>query len=345
MNTERERGSFWERTASLIVDNYKLLMLIFAALMVFSLFSSAWVNVEEDITAYLPESAEAKRGLVIMEQEFESFASARILIEDITYPEAKKLAAKLRDTEGVLQLSFEDNVLNYKEYTALFEITFEGGNMDRLSLDAMEQIKKELSSRSYYIYSEVGSSLSDIVAQEMLGVIGLVAVVVVAVLVFVTSTYGEVLVLLGAFLCSAILNMGTNFLMGTISFVSDSIAVVMQLALSVDYAIIFCNRYKEEHEFLPRKESVKKALALSIPEISASSLTTVAGLAAMTFMEFSLGADMGFVLIKAVLLSLLSVFLFMPGLLMLFGGLMDKTKHRSFVPKIPLLLSSCMKMA
>ena len=123
--------------------------------------------------------------------------------------------------------------------------------------------------------------------------------------------------------------------MGTISFVSNSVTVVLQLALSIDYAIIFCNRYKEEHERLPIREADIVALSKAIPEIASSSLTTIGGLVAMMFMQFGIGRDMALCLIRAIFLSLLSVFLLMPGLLMLFGKLMDKTRHKSFIPKIP----------
>ena len=132
-----------------------------------------------------------------------------------------------------------------------------------------------------------------------------------------------------------IMNLGTNFLLGKISFVSNSVTSILQLALSLDYAVIFCNRYKEEHQTLPIREAVIVALSKAIPEIGASSLTTIGGLIAMMFMQFKIGTDMAICLIKSILFALLSVFVVMPGLLMLFGPLMDRTEHRNFVPKIP----------
>ena len=111
--------------------------------------------------------------------------------------------------------------------------------------------------------------------------------------------------------------------------------IVLQLALSIDYAVIFCNRYKEEHATLGIREADIVALSKAIPEISSSSLTTVGGLIAMLFMQYGIGPDMAICLIKAIFFSLLSVFTLMPGLIMLFGPWMDKTKHKSFIPKIP----------
>ncbi|MBR5375702.1 MAG: MMPL family transporter, partial [Lachnospiraceae bacterium] len=126
-----------------------------------------------------------------------------------------------------------------------------------------------------------------------------------------------------------------NFLFGKISFVSNSVTVVLQLALSIDYAVIFCNRYKEEHITLPTREADIVALSKAIPEIFSSSLTTIGGLVAMLFMQYGIGPDMAVCLIKAIFFSLLSVFILMPGLIMIFGPLMDRTKHKSFVPAIP----------
>ena len=162
-------------------------------------------------------------------------------------------------------------------------------------------------------------------------------VIIITVLLITSNTYAEIPVLLLTFGSAALLNMGTNFLMGEISFVTDSIAIVLQLALAIDYAIILCHRFTDEHEDKPAREAAIAALSKAIPEISASSLTTISGLLALTFMQFKLGGDIGSVLIKAIFLSLVSVFLLMPGLLVIFAPWIDKTHHRNFVPKISFL--------
>ena len=161
-----------------------------------------------------------------------------------------------------------------------------------------------------------------------------VAIIVVVVLTLTSRTFGEVPVLLLTFVTAMILNQGSNFLLGKISFVSNSVTSILQLALSLDYAVILCNRFKEEHQALSIREAAIAALSKAIPEISASSLTTIGGLCAMLFMQFKIGPDMGICLMKSILFALLSVFVLMPGLLVLFGPLIEKTEHRNFVPKI-----------
>ena len=159
--------------------------------------------------------------------------------------------------------------------------------------------------------------------------------VIVVVLLFTSKSYMEVPVYLIVFAAAAVLNMGTNFIFGTISFITNSIAVVLQLALAIDYAIIFCHRYMEERDNgLDPREADIAALSKAIVEISSSSLTTISGLVALMLMQLRIGFDMGIVLSKGIVFSMLCVFLLMPGLLMLFSGPIDRTRHRNLVPKI-----------
>ena len=326
--------TFMTRAAAAIVKYRWIFVLLFAAMIVFSFFSVRWIQVEDDITFYLAEEAEARRGLTIMEEEFDTFGTAKVMVKRVSREEAADIAEQIRAVENVVLVTYDETENHYRDGYALYDVTFGDVTASEKSEKALSDVKALLGARDVTIHSDVGFSLADLIADQMATVLIFVVIVVLAVLLFTSSTYAEIPVMILTFLVAAIINLGTTFLMGTISFVSNSVAIVLQLALSVDYAIIFCNRYKEEHETLEIRDAVIKALAASIPEISASSLTTIAGLTAMTFMKFRLGADMGLNLIKAIISSLLTVFLFMPAMLMLFGKAMDKTKHRRFVPKI-----------
>ena len=330
----KNRESIMTRLAHFIVDARWVFLLLFVAMAAFSAFSFRWVHVEEDVAAYLPEEAEARIGLDIMKEEFTTYGTARVMVKDISPEEARDLSRKIADIPDVALVQFDETPSHYANGNALFSVTFSDVAAAKSSEEALQAVKQMLSDRDTTVHSDVGFNLASGIAAQMATVLIFVIIVVLAVLVFTSSTYAEVPVMILTFLFAAIINLGTHFLLGTISFVSNSVGIVLQLALSVDYAIIFCNRYKEEHERLDIHDAVVKALAASIPEIFASSLTTIAGLTAMTFMKFRLGVDMGITLIKAILCSLLTVFLFMPALLMLFGKAMDKTKHRRFVPKI-----------
>ncbi len=336
METKQQPG-LMERVATFIVDRRTLMFLLFIVLAIFSAFSRNWVKVCDDINQYLPDNTETRQGLTLMEQEFTTFATAKVMLANVTFEQAQTIADELTQVSGVKSLEFDDSAKHYTSASALYSVTFDGGNDDNASINGLASISRRLEGYDVYISSQVGNPLEKIIDSEML-VVDIIAVVIIIVVLLLTSrTYGEIPVLLLTFGAAALLNMGTNYMMGEISFVTDSIAIVLQLALAIDYAIILCHRYMEEHETKEAREAAIVALTKAIPEISASSLTTVAGLLALCLMEFKLGYDMGSVLIKAILLSLFSVFLLMPGLLVLFSGLIDKTHHKNFVPKINFL--------
>ena len=326
-----------ERIAAFIVDKRNIIFLLFAASAIFCAFSRNWVKIQDDITAYLPEDTETRKGLDLMEQEFTTFGTAKVMVANITYDTALELKEDIERIEGVKSVEFDETEDHYNSAAALFDVTFEGEELDQVSVDGLQAVEDYLQGYDVYVSSEVGNPLEKIINQEML-VVDIIAVIIIVLVLLLTSrTYAEIPVLLITFGAAAILNMGTNYLMGEVSYVTNSIAIVMQLALAIDYAIILCHRYTEEREKREPREAAIKALSYAIPEISASSLTTISGLLALCLMEFTLGYDMGSVLIKAILLSMLSVFLLMPGLLVLFSKLIDKTHHKNFVPKINFL--------
>ena len=334
---KNQSHGFMERVATTIVDKRGLVILLFLAACAFCVFSRGWVRVNDDLTAFLPEETETRQGLELMEAEFTTYGTAKVMVANITLEQARALAEKLEEIEHVKSLDFDETEKHYASASALFVLTFDGEVNDAGSVAGLQQVRQLLSRYDCYIESEIGNPLKAIIDQEMLIVDLIAFVIIVLVLLLTSKTYGEIPVLLLTFGAAALLNMGTNYLMGEISFVTDSIAIVLQLALGIDYAIILCHRFTEERENAPAREAAIRALSKAIPEISASSLTTVSGLLALCFMEYRLGYDMGTVLIKAILLSLCSVFLLMPGLLVIFSGLIDRSHHRNFVPKIDFL--------
>uniref|UniRef100_UPI0006D0B9CC MMPL family transporter n=1 Tax=Clostridium sp. NkU-1 TaxID=1095009 RepID=UPI0006D0B9CC len=290
---------------------------------------------ETSLSAYLPDDTETRIGLDVMEEEFVTFGMADVMVANISYPQAEEILQKIETVPGVSGVVFNDSSEHYTNASALYQITFAYDEKEEACLAALDAVKEDLAGYDFYVSTTMGDTLSETIASEMKVIVVIVAILVLAILLLTSETYAEVAVLIATFLSAAIINMGTNFLFGTISFVSNSVTIVLQLALSIDYAVILCNRFKEEHEILPTREAVIVALSKAIPEISASSLTTVGGLLAMTFMQFEIGVDMGMVLIKAIILSLFSVFVVMPGLLVLFSNLMEKTKHKKLIPPIP----------
>ena len=332
---EKRTESPMTKIARFIVDKRKAFYLIFIAAFLFCAASINKVQINNDITSYLPAQTETRRGLTIMEEEFITLGSANVMVSNVTYQTALELSEKLEGISGVSEVVFDDTQEHYKQSSALFTISFDAEETDPATIEAMNQVLAALDGYDVYASTQIGRDESVTLQQEMTVILLIAAVVIVVVLLFTSKSYMEVPVYLIVFVVAAVLNMGTNFLFGTISFITNSIAVVLQLALAIDYAIIFCHRYMEERDNgLDPREADISALSKAIVEISSSSLTTISGMVALMLMQLRIGFDMGIVLSKGIICSMLCVFLLMPGLLMLFSGPIDRTRHRSLVPKI-----------
>lgn len=334
MEQVKKEYGFMLKLATFIVDKRNLFFLITIIALIFSAFSRNWVEVENSLSFYLPEESETKQALDVMADQFTTYGTAQVMVANITYNEASDLNERIAQVKGVQSIAFDQTTEHYAHSSALFTVTFDYDETDDQCLASLDAVKELLSDCDIYVSTELGDTLAETIDAEVNVIMVYVAVIVVAVLILTSRTYGEVPVLLLTFITAMILNQGTNFLLGKISFVSNSVTSILQLALSLDYAVILCNRFKEEHRTLPIREAAIAALSKAIPEISASSLTTVGGLCAMLFMQFKIGPDMGICLMKSILFALLSVFVVMPGLLVLFGPLIEKTEHRDFIPKI-----------
>lgn len=337
MEEQKPKGGGMEKIATFIVDKRNLFFLLYAFALIFSIVATGWVKVENDITTYLPEDTGTRQGLTVMNDNFVTYGTARVMVSNVTYETAENICSDLESIDGVTSVDFDDTTDHYKSASALYDVTFDGTTSDDISVHALHTIRDTLAGYDTYIDTEVGVDTSADLQSEMGVILVLAAIVIVLVLTLTSRSYAEVPVLIMTFGAAALLNMGTNFLCGTISFISNSVTVILQLALAIDYAIILCHRFSDEHETKDTREACIAALSKAIPEISSSSLTTISGLGALAFMHFGIGRDMATVLIKAILFSLLSVFTLMPGLLMVFSKKIDATRHKNLVPKITFL--------
>lgn len=334
------------RIAKFIVNKRKAFLALFALACVYSVISIPKVEVIEDVTEYLPKTTETRRGLDTMEEEFTTFGSGKILVANITYEQALRVAEEMEQIEGVSQVQFydesddayEDEELEdyYKDASALFSITFTDEEDAEVTQRAIVKVRELVSGYSSYVYTTVDKDDAASLQKDMGVILAFASVVIVSVLLFTSLTYMEIVIFVLVFGVSALLNMGTNYLMGSISFVTNAVGTVLQLAMAIDYAIILFHRFMEEREHYEAEQAITVALSKAIPEISSSSLTTISGMVALMFMQFGIGMDLGRVMTKAIIFSLITVFLLMPALVMMFNKAIDRTRHRNFVPKINL---------
>lgn len=333
---KKSGGNFWLTVASFIVDKRKAILLLFLFAAAYCVYGATLTKVNQDITKYLPEESETRIGLTTMEEEFTTFGMASVMIANVTYEQALQVVDIVEAVSGVSSVVLDNSKDYYNGTNALLTVNVDGIDGEPENIETMNRVKEALTGYDYYISTTIGANEAQLeqIQNDISIIMVLAVVIIILVLILASSSYMAVPVLMMTFGIAAILNMGTNYLLGEISSVTDSIAVVLQLALAIDYAIILLDRFLEEKHHMDSENALKQALSKAIPEISSSSLTTVSGMLAMCFMQFRIGYDMGIVLIKAILLSMASVFFFMPGLLMTFDKLIDKTTHKSLVPNV-----------
>ena len=259
MEKEKKEDSFMMKLSTLIVDKRKGFYLVFIMLILFSVLSMNKVKVNNDLTSYLPDSTETRQGLDLMDAQFITYGTARVMVCNVTYEEAERLAGQIQEMDGVSMLDFEETEEFYHDMEALFKITFDGEADEESSLEHLTEVLELLAEYDVYYSSDIGQEARDAsdLANDMIVILVLAGVVIVGVLLFTSTTYAEIPVFLMTFIVAAILNKGTNYWFGTISFVTDSIAVVLQLALAVDYAIILCHRFMKNMRIRrPGKQSL-----------------------------------------------------------------------------------------
>ena len=330
--------------ASIIVNKRKAFLVFFAIAVVFSLYKMGAVQVDNDLTDYLPETTETRIGLDIMDDQFTTFGSAKIMVCNLDYDTAFRIAKQMEEVKGISSVTFydpdnedyepEDRPDSYNDFNALYTISFDDVEDAQVSQDAIASLRELVSGYDNFVYTTVDKDDAKSLKEDVVQIMIFVVFIITGVLIFTSQTYMEIVIFMLTFVVAIILNMGTNFIFGTISFISNAVGAVLQIALAIDYAIILFHRFMEEKEHMESKQALIIALSKAIPEISSSSLTTMAGMVALMTMQFGIGMDLGRVLLKSIFFSMLAVFAFMPAMIIMFEKGVEKTRHKSFVPDI-----------
>ncbi len=301
-----------------------IFLILFAILFIIGVINLNNVKVNDSLTDYLPSKTETKTGLKIMEQEFGTLTSIDVMIDNVNEEEALLFYEKIKSIDKIDSVIFEPNESYYKDNKALYKVQLI--NKEKEDRDTVvKEINDLTEEKETYIYSDKFEDPTEGVTLVLILSIAIIVIVLLA----TAKTYFETVIAFIIFLISIVLNMGSNFIFSEISYITKSIAVVLQLALSIDYVIIFMNQYMKEIEDTDNKLlAIEKTLSKSIPEIFASSLTTIAGLIALVFMQLKIGGDIGIVLSKGILCSLLTVIFVMPFLLDIFKKQIIKFKKK-----------------
>lgn len=335
------------------------MVMIFTMVFVVCLLLGNLVKVNYDINDYLPESSPSTVSLELMQEEFDGgIPNARIMISDVTIPEALEYKEKLEAVDGVTAVTWLDDVVSifvplstldtdtletyYKDNNALFTVTIEE---DR-RIEAVSSIREIIGEDNAMTGSAVSTAISTTETVLEVNKISIFTVLfVLVVLVMTTNSWMEPLIVLIGLGLAIVINNGTNLIFGEISFVTNAAGSILQLAVSLDYSVFLLHRFEECRQENPDvKAAMTEALCKSTSSILSSGLTTVIGFLALVLMQFRLGPDLGLALAKGVAISLITVFVFMPSFILLTYKWLDKTRHKDLLPKFDLFGKSVQKM-
>ncbi|MFI8574859.1 RND family transporter [Rossellomorea aquimaris] len=333
--------------ASWIIKHKKAVLIAFMLVTVLSTAAQFFVKVNYNMVDYLPDDAQSTQAMDIMEKEFTGdVPDTRVMVTGVTIQEALEFKEKLEAIDGVSDVMWLDDMVDlktplevadketvenyYSDQNALFSISVATGDEVRITDEIYELIGSDGA-----IAGEAANTAS---SQKMAGsesmYAGMLLVpLIILILVVSTTSWIEPLFFLTAIGVSVLINLGTNIFLGEVSFVTQSVAPILQLAVSLDYAVFLLHSFSDYRKVTDDpEEAMKLAMKKSFPAITASAATTFFGFIALTFMEFQIGSDLGVNLVKGIVLSFISVMVFLPALTLVFYKWMDKTKHKSFVP-------------
>ena len=330
-----------------IVNRRKLILILFAVAFVISLLCGQLVSVNYDMTDYLPEKTKSTVSIDIMGEEFDGgIPNARVMIKDVTIPEALEYKDKLKAIKGVSDVTWMDDAMNitvplstldydavetyYKDNNALFTVTID----EEHRITATEDIRSLIGEENAVTGSAISTAdATTNTVSEILKITVIAVAFVLLVLILTTTSWIEPIIVLAGLGVAIMLNNGSNLIFGEISFVTNAAGSVLQLAVSLDYSVFLLHRFEEcRKENADAQSAMVDALCKSTSSILSSGLTTVIGFIALVLMQFRLGADLGLALAKGIAISLITVFVFMPALILCTYKWLDKTKHRSFMP-------------
>ena len=330
-----------------VVKYRKLILIVFIAAAIVCGGLKNLVAVNYDMNDYLPEDTKSTMALDVMSEEFDGgIPNARVMVKNVTIPEALEYKEKIAAVPGVTDVTWLDDAMDirvpmsnlytetvenyYKDKTALFSVTIE----EESRISAVSDIREIVGDDNAMSGSAVSTATATTSTVSEISKIAVIAVIfVLIVLILTTGSWLEPLVVLAGLGIAILINSGTNLIFGEVSFVTNAAGSILQLAVSLDYSVFLIHRFEECRKEQPDAQTAMvDALCKSTSSILSSGLTTVIGFLALLFMQFRIGSDLGLALAKGVAISLITVFIFMPTLILAVYKWMEKTKHRSFVP-------------
>ena len=339
------------RFAKILTRHPSVVAFIAVLLLIPSFFGYLKTKVNYDILSYLPKNLDSVKGEDVLENTFHDAATSMLVIEGMPERDTSALKDKIKKVPGVNDCVWVDDIadlsvprnmlpdkvkdLFYSKNATMMLITYNGSTSSEDTFEAIANIKKLLNKQCYLSgFSAMQRDMKNLLMGETPYYILLAAALCLVVLSLCMESWFLPFVFLLGIGIAIVYNMGTNIFLGEISFISKSIAAILQLAVTMDYSIFLINRYDEEiSKFEDRRDAMASAIKTTFLSLAGSSLTTVAGFLSLCFMELTIGRDIGIVMMKGVVIGVLCTVTILPSLILLFDKPIHKYKHRSLIPK------------
>lgn len=342
MKSKSETSGTLYRFSSFVVRARWAFIALFLVAMILCAVFIPMIEVKYDLSSYMPEDSKTNIALSLLKEQFDDKGMAYVMVKGVSEEQATELAGTIGSIDGVNMATFipgSPTSYNEESKSALFTVILDDYDSTEGAFAAVENIIDTLDEGGYENYLTGQSAYSYFTRLEtedsMLKIGVVIVVAILLILLFTSRTYFELVPMLAVFGVSVLLNMGTNAIFPGISYISNLITIVLQLALSLDYSIILLHRFMEERQvYADVKQALSVALSKGIVEILSSSLTTIAGLLALALMSLPIGVEIGLALAKGIVASLISVIFLMPALLSFSDKPLKKSEHKNFVPSV-----------
>ena len=349
------------KVAKAICKHRKLILIIALILLIPSIIGMKATRINYDILVYLPEDIETIKGENILSEDFDMGGFSVVLLEDMSTKDIVKLEEKIRKIDNVEKVVSIADVLGsnipvemlpddikdkaYKDNETLMLVTFKEQISSDATMNSVEELRKitdehcKISGMTATVLDTRNLSDSEVVIYVIIAVILCLIVLELA----LDSYVAPVLLLLNIGI-AILYNMGTNIFMGQISYITKAISAVLQLGVTMDFAIFLYHSYMQEKETIKdNNEAMANAISKTFVSVIGSSLTTIAGFLALCSMNLTLGKDIGIVMAKGVLLGVISVVTVLPAMILELNNLIEKTKHKEILPKFTKVKNFVMK--
>lgn len=336
-----------DRISEAILKHRRAVVAVFLVLAVIGGLMILGVKVNYDMTDYLPPSAQSTKAVEIMEEEFSSaMPNASVMVADVGITEALEYKDKLKAIDGITDVMWLDDAIDikqpletqdkatvetyYKNTNALFSVTV----ADSKEAETVEAIRNLVGEEGAVTGEATDTAfMQSATNTEVFSAVLILVPLIILILVLSTRSWIEPILFLAAIGVSVLINMGTNLIYGEVAYITFSVSPILQLAVSLDYAIFLLHSFGDFRQQTDDPfEAMKRAMKRSVKAVAASACTTLFGFLALTFMEFGIGADLGISLAKGIVLSFLSCMIFLPALTMCCYKLIDRTQHRALMP-------------